>query len=108
MKFHPASSEIWIERANIELNCVEDVAAAAESYRRAWGLPGSPYYAARLHAQLLRRLGRNSEALAWLVGLHPRLPSPDKLAGADVVLERIRELEEKLGVAAEKSYQPLQ
>ncbi|MEY2880250.1 MAG: hypothetical protein RLZZ15_2630, partial [Verrucomicrobiota bacterium] len=67
MEFHPASAELWIERANIQLNAVRDVAAAAECYRRAWEQPGAPYYAARLHAELLRRAGRKPEALAWLV-----------------------------------------
>ena len=61
--FHPASADVWIERANIELYRLRDLAAAAESYRRAWEQPRAPYYAARLHAELLRRLaGRPPEA----------------------------------------------
>ncbi len=97
-RFHPDSAALWIEQANIELNRLGDTAAASESYRRAWELPGAPYYAARLHAELLRRLGRNAEALAWLVKLHPQLPAADESAGADLVLARIRELECELGV----------
>jgi hypothetical protein len=104
MAYHPASAELWIERASIELNLLGEVGAAAESYRRAWQLPGAPYYAARLHAQLLRRAGRPAEALAWLKQLHPTLPAQDEAAAADLVLERIRELERDLGVSAEKSY----
>ncbi|MSU65811.1 MAG: hypothetical protein EXS38_06870 [Opitutus sp.] len=105
MGFHPATADLWIERANIELNRLRDVAAAAESYRRAFEMPQGPYYAARLHAQLLRRLGRKAEALDWLVRLHPRLPAQDDAAGADVVLGRIRELEAELGLPAAQRYQ---
>jgi hypothetical protein len=57
---HPNSAAVWIERANIELNGLHDPAAAAESYRRASELPGAPYFAARVHAELLRRLGRKA------------------------------------------------
>ena len=104
--FHPDSAALWIERANLELNRLHDPAAAAESYRRAWSQPSAPFYAARLHAELLRRLGRKSEALAWLVQLHPRLPAQDEAAGAELVLARIRDLERELGVPEAKRYRP--
>lgn len=106
MTFHPQSAELWIERANIELNRTRDVAAAAESYRRASEQPGAPYYAARLHAEVLRRLNRKAEALAWLKQLHPTLPADVEAARADVVLERIRELERELAIPAEQKYRP--
>lgn len=106
MKHHPASADLWVERANIELNRLGDAAAAAESYRRAWEQPRGPYYAARLHAELLRRSGRLAEALAFLVKLHPSLPADNEAAAADVVLARIRELERQLGIPAEAAYQP--
>jgi hypothetical protein len=104
MAFHPASADLWIERANLELNRLRDVPAAAESYRRAWEQPHAPYFAARLHAEMLRRLGRNAEALAWLEQLHPQLPRGNEAAGADVVLARIRALEAQLGVPPERAY----
>lgn len=106
MAFHPASADLWIERANIELNKLRDLAAAAESYRRAWEQPRAPYYAARLHGELLRRQGKKAEALAWLVKLHPQLPADPDGARDDVVLERIRDLERELGVAPARSYRP--
>ena len=106
MRFHPASADLWIERANIELNKLGDPLAAAESYRRAWQQPHGPYYAARLHAELLRRNGHPAEALAWLVQLHPSLPPGDEAAAAEVVLDRIRELERQLGVPPERTYRP--
>ncbi len=103
-RFHPDSAALWIEQADIELNRLGDTAAAAESYRHAWEQPGAPYFAARLHAVLLRRLGRKAEALAWLVKLHPQLPAADESAGADLVLARIRELERELGVSPGQGY----
>lgn len=104
MHHHPASAELWIERANIEASKLQDPHAAAESYRRAWEQPKAPYYAARLHAELLRRHGRKAEALAWLVRLHPTLPPGDEAAAADVVLGRIRELEQQLEIPAQRAY----
>lgn len=104
--YHPASADLWIERANIELHRLRDLAAAAESYRRAWEQPRAPYYAARLHAELLRRQDRKAEALEWLVRLHPTLPPGDEGAARDTVLGRIRELEQELGIPAARIYQP--
>jgi len=106
-RYHPACAALWIERANIQLNRLGDVAGAAESYRRASAQPDAPYFAARLHAELLRRLGRKEAALAWLVRLHPTLPPRDEAAGADLVLSRIRTLEQELGVPAERAYHGL-
>jgi hypothetical protein len=105
-EYHPESIDLWIERANIELNRIADLAAAAESYRRAWELPRAPYYVARLHAEVLRRAGRKAEALAWLARLHPTLPAGEESAAADVVLGRIRDLERELGVPAAQAYRP--
>ncbi len=104
--FHPAAPELWIERASIELNRLRDVAAAAESYRQAAASRHAPRYAARLHAEMLRRLGRKPEALDWLVRLHPTLPRDDESAGGDLVLERIRDLERELAIPLDRSYRP--
>ncbi|MBL9201947.1 MAG: hypothetical protein JNL39_15660 [Opitutaceae bacterium] len=102
--FHPASAELWIERASLELNRLHDPLAAAESYRRAWEQPNAPYFTARLHAELLRRAGKKREALDWLMKLHPTLPADDEAAAAPVVLTRIRELEKELGVPPALAY----
>ena len=106
--FHPTSADLWIERGSIELNKLHDPLAAAESYRRAWEQPGAPYYAARLHAEMLRRAGKKKEALAWLVQLHPQLPPGDEAAGASLVFGRIRDLERELGIPADRTYRPAQ
>ena len=104
LAFHPANPDLWIERASIQLTRMRDPAAAAESYRRAWEQPRAPFYAARLHAEMLRRAGRPAEALQWLVKLHPTLPADDPGSGRDVVLARIRDLERELGVPGDRAY----
>ena len=104
MTFHPGNAALWIERANIELNRLRDTAAAAESYRKAWEQPGAPAYAARLHAELLRRLGRKAEALVWLTRLHPQLPPEEE--GTELVFSRIRDLERELAIPVMQTYRP--
>lgn len=106
MRYHPASTALWTERANIELNRLHDVAAAAASYRRAWEQPQAPYYTARIYGELLRRLDRKPEALAWLIQLYPQLPPDDEAAAAPRVLERIRELERELRVPPAQAFHP--
>lgn len=102
--WHEDNPYYWIERAGLEWQALADAALAAESYRRAALLPGAPYYAARLHAQLLVRQGRLGEAHAWLCRLHPQLPAADPAAQADLVLTRIHRLEQQLGLPAEQRY----
>lgn len=97
---------LWIEQAHIELNKLGDVAAAADSYRRAWEEKGGPYYAARIYAELLKRQGRHAEAYAWLRALYPQLPPDDEAADAPLVLARIRELERTLRIAPEQAFRP--
>jgi len=101
---HPRSADLWIEMANIHLNLRSDPAAAADCYRAAASLPGAPYFAARVHAELLRRLGRPAEAYACLCALHPTLPPDEPAAMAGVVLARLRALESALGVPAGRRY----
>lgn len=99
MTFHPQNAELWIERANIQLNRLRDMPAAAESYRRASEQPNAPFYAGRLYGELLRRMGRKAEALVWLRRFYPTLPPDDE--GTRIVGERIKDLERELGTAAE-------
>ncbi len=106
LRHHPGDPFLLLEVGNIRLRRLGDLAAAAEAYREAAGRPGVPYYAARIHAEFLKQLGRKPEALAWLIDLHPRLPADDPTAMADVVLERIRGLENELRVADEDRYRP--
>lgn len=106
LTLHPDNPTLYIEQANLHILRRHDLAAAAECYRRAAMQPGAPFYAARLYGELLRKLGRPRDAYAWLTQLHPTLPANDEAAAADIVLERIRELERVLGVTAEAAYRP--
>lgn len=96
--FHPEEPLIVIEIANVYLNRLKDVETAAKYYLEATKMPGVPYYAPRIYAELLRRLERNAEAYAFLKQLYLTLPKDDPMAMAPTVLERIRELEGELNV----------
>lgn len=115
--YHPDSALLHIEIANVYLNRLKDTESAAEAYRRAALQPGAPYYAGRIHAELLRRLGRNEEAYAWLKEFYRTLPQAvDPAAGigefqvesamAGVVLDRIRELEGELNIPENEYFKP--
>ena len=103
---HPDHALLHIEIANLLLQKLGDLPGATEHYRLAALRPTAPYYAARIHAELLRRQGRERAAYDWLVALHPTLPPENPYAMADTVLARIRELEEKLALARVARYQP--
>lgn len=95
---HPDCAALWIEQGNIELNALNDIDAAALSYRTAAESGDAPHYAARIHGELLKKAGKKREAYFWLRQLHPRLAPHDPEAAADLVLRRIRELESDLSV----------
>ncbi len=96
LRWHGTDASLYVEMANIHLHRLGDPATAAHCYRQAAAQPGAPYYAARIHAELLRELGRPREALAWLRQLLPTLPATDPAARRDVVLGRIQALEQEL------------
>lgn len=90
---HAGDPAFWIELGNLHLRGTGDLEAAARCYREAARRPGAPYYAGRIHGELLRLLGRRAEALAWLRELLPTLPAGDPAAARDLVQARIRALE---------------
>lgn len=92
-RWHGADAALFIEMGNIHLRRTGDLGRAARCYRLAAEQPGAPYYAARIHGELLRELGRPAEALAWLRQILPGLPADDPAARRDVVVERIKLLE---------------
>lgn len=106
LDFHPDNPVLILEIANVHLNRLKDVETASRYYHEAAQIPQAPYYAARIYAELLRRLDRKPEAYAFLLRLHPTLPPDNLMAQADVVLGRIRELEQELQIPPERSYQP--
>lgn len=98
LEFHPDHPLLVLEIGNVHLNRLKDVETASRFYLRASKLPEAPFYAARIYAELLRRLDRKPEAYEFLKKLYPTLPKEDSMAQAPVVLERIRELEGELGI----------
>lgn len=93
LHWHGADAAIHVEMANIHLRRLGDLESAARCYRLAAEQPGAPYYAARIHAELLRELDRPVEALAWLRQILPGLPGDDPATRRGVVMQRIKELE---------------
>jgi len=99
LEFHPEHPLLVLEIGNVFLNRLKDNETAARYYLRASKHPDAPYYAARIYAELLRRLDRKPEAYAFLKELYPTLPKDNMMAQAPIVLERIRELEEELEIS---------
>lgn len=96
LRWHGVDADLYVEQATIHLRRRGDLESAARCYRLAAEQPGAPYYAARLHAELLVELGRPQDALTWLRQILPALPADDPAARRDVVLGRIRGLEQAL------------
>jgi tetratricopeptide (TPR) repeat protein len=96
LRWRGPDAAFYIEMANIHLRRRGDVESAARYYRLAAEQPGAPYYAARIHGELLRELHRPVEALAWLRQILVTLPERDELAARDLVIDRIKALEREL------------
>lgn len=101
---HPDDPVLFVEMANIHLRRRQDAATAAAYYRRAAEQPGGPFYAGRIYAELLRRLGRPREAYLWLRDWYARVPRDNPMAAPEIVLGRIRELEEQLDLPPSQRY----
>jgi tetratricopeptide (TPR) repeat protein len=101
-RWHGADPAFFIEMGNIHLRRLGDGESAARCYRQAAEQSGAPYYAARIHGELLRELGRPAEALAWLRQVVDTLPANDPAARREVVEERIRALEREVRVSPER------
>lgn len=104
--FHPEDPLIRLEIANVYLNRLKDVSTAAGHYAKAAEHPDAPFYAARIYAELLRRLNRNNEAYDYLKEVYKKIPKDNAQAMSEVVLERIRELEEELSVPQAIRFKP--
>ena len=99
LRWHGPDAALYVEMGNINWRRICDLEGAARCYRLAAEQPGAPYYAARIHGELLRELGRPQEALDWLRQVLPRLPADDPAAGRALVLARIQALEQELGAS---------
>jgi len=96
-EFHPDSPKLVLETGQIYLNRLKDIPNAAKWFLKAAEMPGAPYYAARIYADLLRQMDKSQEAYNYLKQLHQTLPD-DPYAQKGIVLERIRNLEDDLKV----------
>lgn len=105
-KFHPDSPKFALEIAQIYLNRLKDDANAAEWFLKASKMDGAPHFASRIYAELLRRQGKDEEAYDYLKSLHDQLPDNDPYAQKNVILQRIRELEQTLKVPVWKRFMP--
>jgi TPR repeat protein len=86
-----------LEKAQIYLNRLKDDANAAKWFLQASQQDDAPYFAARIHAELLRKQGRNIEAYDFLKNLHIQLPNTP-FAQKGIILERILDLEKTLEI----------
>lgn len=101
LSYHSDNPLLYVEIANVYLNRLKDTKTASEYYLKAAQQPEAPYYAARIYAELLRKMGEKRQAYDWLMQLYPTLPqgpTAPPSALADVVLDRIHELEAELAI----------
>lgn len=104
LEFHPAYARFYLEKGNIYMIRLKDDANAAAWFLKASQQDDAPYYAARIHAQLLRKQGLDREAYVFLRDLHAELPNTP-YAQKGIVLERIRNLENELKIPFWERYQ---
>lgn len=102
--YHPDNPWFLVDMANIHQKKLDDLEGAALLYRKAAEVPDAPPFASRIYAELLRRLGRDRAAYEWLIAYHSTLESGDPMTMEVVVLERIRDLEDTLGIASDDRY----
>lgn len=105
LNFHPDHPLIYIEIANIYQRKRLDLEKAAEFYLKASQTENAPTFAPRIYAELLRRLDRHEEAYDWLVQLYSELDPGNMTHRPDVVLQRIRDLEEELNIPSPARFQ---
>ncbi len=105
LEFHPDKAKLYLEKGQIYLNRLKDDANAADWFLKASKKKDAPYYAARIYAELLRKQGKDEEAYAFLKNLHNELPNVP-YAQKNIILERVRELEESLKVPFWERFQP--
>ena len=104
--YHPDSPEVWIEIGQIQNNVLNDPLAAAASFLKAAEMENAPFFAGRLHAELLRRAGLSEKAYLYYRKIYPTLPQDQPEAAREVVLMRIRDLEEELEIPVQNQYPP--
>jgi tetratricopeptide (TPR) repeat protein len=105
LNFHPENAKLYLEKAQIYLNRLKDDANASKWFLRASEQDDAPYFAARIHAELLRKQGLDVEAYDFLKNLYielPNIPSAQK----SIILERIIDLEKTLEIPFWERFTP--
>ena len=105
LDFHPGNAKLYLEKAQIYLNRLKDDANAAEWFLRASQQDDAPYFAGRIHAELLRKQGLDAEAYDFLKNLHTELPNTP-FAQKGIILERILDLEKTLKIPFRERFMP--
>ena len=105
LNFHPENAKLYLEKAQIYLNRLKDDANAAEWFLRASQQDDAPYFAGRIHAELLRKQGLDAEAYDFLKNLHTELPNTP-FAQKGIILERILDLEKALKIPSWERFMP--
>jgi tetratricopeptide (TPR) repeat protein len=75
LKFEPNNYRLLFDQAMLYYNKLDDLPDAAEKYREAADHTNIPYLAARTYIRILRRLGRDREALDYMKKFYPTLPN---------------------------------
>lgn len=89
----PDNYKIPVEKAQYYLQSLQDNEKGLFYYQQAASFDDRPYIVDRIHAELLKKMGRSEEALAVYQEHFKRLPEDDPYALREVVWERIQELE---------------
>ena len=105
LNFHPANAKLYLEKAQIYLNRLKDDANAAKWFLQASQQNNAPYFAARIHAELLRKQGLDTEAYDFLKNLYTKLPNTP-FAQKGIILERILDLEKTLKIPSWERFMP--
>jgi tetratricopeptide (TPR) repeat protein len=98
LEYHPDRAALYLEKGWFLLDRIKDLDAAAEQYLIGSKQPDAPPYAARIYAELLKRMGRKMDAYQYLRELYPTLSDDDYVDRKEVVKERIQELENELNI----------
>ncbi|MEM8549291.1 MAG: tetratricopeptide repeat protein [Verrucomicrobiota bacterium] len=104
--YHPNDYRIPLENGQVIYNKIKDTERALPFYLEAYRSEYGPDFAGRIYAELLRQLNRDEEAYAFYRQHLSELPEETPLPRRNVVVERIRELEEELNLPALKRLPP--
>jgi tetratricopeptide (TPR) repeat protein len=106
LNYRPEDARIFQDIAIVYLTKLGDKEKAAEYYLKAWRCPNGSFYHGRLYAVLMDQSGHPRKAYRFLQEYYNSVPLEHPFARAGVVLERIRELEARLGIPENERFVP--